>query len=131
VWTSVARRLRWNEAYRFGGADQEFSWRAQLGSYRIGFAPDAVMAQRYRSTLPALARQWFAYGQAAPQLHRQFRSHGLPPPSLRAGLRRWRWLLKHAHHLAGPRARRGYWIRTAAVRAGRLAGSIRFRSFVP
>ena len=48
VWASVARELGWDEDYRFGSSDQDFAWRAQLGGYRLAFAPDALVHLRFR-----------------------------------------------------------------------------------
>ena len=125
VWTEIARELGWDEDFRFGSSDIEFSWRAQLAGRRVVFAPAAVVCQRYRRTLRGLARQYFAYGRSGPQLSRRFAEHGmLPDRELRA---QWRWLVRRARDLLGPRERRGNWIRIAAMSLGRLAGSVRRR----
>jgi GT2 family glycosyltransferase len=109
------------------GEDVDFSWRAQLVGLRLGFAPDAVVAYRYRQGLRALARQQFAYAASHPALFRKFRAQGLarrhparaPLTWARLALRSW-WLLRSRHH-------RALWARHAARAAGRIVGSVRHR----
>jgi glycosyltransferase involved in cell wall biosynthesis len=127
VWTSVAREIGWDEAFTFGSSDHGFAWRAQLAGYRLAFAPQALVQQRFRRTLGATARQFYRYGRSGPQLYRSFRDHGMPSPDNRAALRRWRLLVATLPDLWRSRERRGRWIRRAAFRLGRLAGSIRAR----
>jgi glycosyltransferase involved in cell wall biosynthesis len=127
VWTYVAREIGWDEEFTFGSSDHGFAWRAQLAGYRLAFAPDAVMQQRFRSTLGAMARQHFRYGRSGPQLHRAFRNAGLPDPDNRDGLRDWRTLAATVPDLWASREHRGRWIRTASFRVGRLAGSLQAR----
>jgi glycosyltransferase involved in cell wall biosynthesis len=58
VRTEVFQRLGgFNEDYTNGGDDVEFCWRAQLASYTLGHAPDAVMCYRLRDRLWPLAKQ--------------------------------------------------------------------------
>ena len=127
VWTYVAREIGWDEEFTFGSSDYGFAWRAQLAGYRLAFAPDALMQQRFRSTLGAMARQHFRYGRSGPQLHRAFRNAGLPDPDNRDGLRDWRTLAATVPDLWASREHRGRWIRTASFRLGRLAGSLQAR----
>jgi glycosyltransferase involved in cell wall biosynthesis len=130
IWASVAHELGWDESYRFGSSDQEFAWRAQLGGYRIGFAPDAVIQLRFRHSIRETARQHFRYGASGAHLHRSFRHAGIPKHDNRDALRRWWKLVKTSPDLFGPRERRGNWIRQASFRAGRLLGSVRARALV-
>ncbi len=124
VWSTVARDLGWDEAFTFGGSDIEFSWRAQLGGYEIAFEPKAVIHVRPRHRLGQTARQWFQYGKSGGQLYRAFRARGMPRSSTTAALRGWAWILVHGFDLFRSRTRR-IWVRRAAYRAGRLAGSVR------
>jgi glycosyltransferase involved in cell wall biosynthesis len=126
VWTRVAHEIGWDEEFTFGSSDHGFAWRAQLAGHRLRFAPDALMRQRFRSTLGAMARQHFRYGRSSPQLQRAFRDH-LPPPDNRKALTEWRRLLVTVPHLWGTREQRGCWIRSATFRLGRLAGSVQAR----
>jgi glycosyltransferase involved in cell wall biosynthesis len=128
VWAAVAREVGWDEEFSFGSSDHGFSWRAQLAGYRLAFAPEAVMRQRFRRTLWTLARQQFRYGRSGAQLQRKYSSIGAPGPDNREALRIWRNLLRTVPHLWGSRGLRGHWIQLAAFRLGRLVGSVRERT---
>jgi glycosyltransferase involved in cell wall biosynthesis len=127
VWTRIAREIGWDERFRFGSSDHGFAWQAQLAGYTASFASDAVMQQRYRRTLWAMARQQFRYGSSGPQLQRAYRALGMPDPDNRQAVQIWRNLLVSVPDLWHSRARRGNWIRTASFRLGRLVGSARAR----
>ena len=128
VWTRVARELGWDERFRYASSDQEFGWRAQLAGYRLGFAPDAVVHQRFRAGLGAMAWQQFVHGVSGAKVVRAFRDRAMPPPDNRAALLRWRWLAAHAPDLLRSPELRGQWIRRAAFRLGRLTGSVAYRT---
>jgi glycosyltransferase involved in cell wall biosynthesis len=130
VWRSVAREIGWDEGFTFGGSDQAFAWRAQLAGYRLAFVPDAVMRLRFRTSLGALARQYYGYGRASPHLRRAFRHAGMPRPDNRTALGLWVHLLRRLPYLWRSRERRGEWIRRAAFRLGRLVGSVRAGTLV-
>jgi glycosyltransferase involved in cell wall biosynthesis len=127
VWTRVAREVRWDERFKFGSSDHGFAWNAQLAGYRLAYAPDALMQQRFRSTIWALARQHYRYGRSGPQLQRAFRSAGLERPDNRAAIREWRRLALTVSHVWQSRETRGHWVQTASMRLGRVAGSVRAR----
>ena len=127
VWASLARRLRWNEAYVFGGSDVEFSWRAHLAGARLGFAPGAVMRRRHPTTLRALGSKYFGYGRAGPMVYRQFRSVGMTRPPLGEAAREWAWLMRGAPRAALSPKFRARWLRVAASRSGRVFGSLEQR----
>jgi glycosyltransferase involved in cell wall biosynthesis len=127
VWATVAQRLGWDPGYAFGGSDIEFSWRAQVAGYQVVHAPEAVVSVRFRRRLDQHAWQWFRYGAAGPRLFRRFRDEGMEREDLREALTDWRWSVAHLHDLLGSSERRGYWVRNAAWRLGRLAGSLRYR----
>lgn len=127
VWTEVARAIGWDESFRYGGSDEEFGWRAQLAGYTLAFAPASVVHQRLRPRTRPMVRQQIRFGGAAPRLVSAFREHG-PRPDNRRALERWWWLVRHAHHLWGSPLMRRRWIRHAALRSARLAGSIRHRT---
>lgn len=127
VWARVAREIGWEKDFTFGSSDHAFAWRAQLAGRTIGFAPDAVMQQRYRRTIWAMARQHYGYGRSGPPLYRAFRDAGMPRPDNRAALREWLGLLAAVPKLWSSRERRGYWAQRTAVRLGRAVGSVRAR----
>jgi GT2 family glycosyltransferase len=118
----------WDEEFVRGSSEVELCWRAQLAGHRLGYAPDAVMEYRYRSTRRALASQVYEYGRAEVQLYHRFRERGVPRPSVLRACLSWGWTVAHLPDLLGSPARQGRWLRTAAFRAGRLDGSIRFRT---
>jgi glycosyltransferase involved in cell wall biosynthesis len=129
VRAEVLRALGgWNEEFVRGGTEVEFCWRAQLAGYRLGYAPDAVMQYRYRTTRWAFAYQLYRYGRAEAQLFRAFRDLGAPRPSVYRACRAWAWTLVHLSYLLRSRTHQGRWLRTAAFRVGRLDGSVRFRT---
>jgi glycosyltransferase involved in cell wall biosynthesis len=127
VWTRVARELGWEEQFRFGSSDHGFAWRAQLAGYSLAFAPDALMGQRFRGTIWALARQQFRYGHSGPALYRAYRAAGMPPPDNRRALRIWKRLLRTLPDLWRSRERRGRWVQLASFRLGRAVGSVQAR----
>jgi GT2 family glycosyltransferase len=128
VRASVVREIGgWNEDYVGGGDDVEFSWRAQLAGYSLGFAPEAVVSRRFRTDVRSLARQAVERGRAQPRHYRDFPDPGRPPRPGRLGLRRWLWLARHLGDVFASRARRGHWVRFAAGCVGRIVGSVQCR----
>ena len=125
VWATVAHELGWDERFRYASSDQEFGWRAQLAGYTLGFAPHAVVHQRLRAGMAAMAWQQCVHGMSAPKLVRAFQPHAIPSPDNRAAIVRWRWLAANVSDLWRSPELRGQWVRRAAFRLGRLAGSIR------
>lgn len=124
VRTDVWQRLGgWDENVAMSGEDVDFSWRLQLASYRLCFAPEAVVRYRFRSTARATARQFYSYGRMEPYLFRRYRARGVPRSKLREAIREWLWLAVHVGHLFGSMERRGVWMRKAAYRRGRFVGS--------
>lgn len=117
----------WSEDYEGGGEDEHFSFRASLAGYRLGFAPDAVIHYRHRAESGAFARQQYAFGREEARLYRDFRDAGLPRSSIRVAIVEWAWLLWHLPDLFRGGDRRGNWLRKAAHRWGRVAGSIKYR----
>jgi glycosyltransferase involved in cell wall biosynthesis len=127
VWADVARELGWDASFTFGSSDIEWSWRAQLAGHRLAFAPGAMVSARFRSRKRDVARQWYEYGKSGGWLYRSFRHHGMPRPDTGAALREWRWLATHVLDLVRSAEKRGYWVRVAAYRTGRVVGSVRWR----
>lgn len=124
--TDVARALEgWREDYVDGSEDVEFSWRAQLAGYRLGFEPDALVYRRERNTLRSLARQMYAYERATPRLDRDFAHAGLVPGSWRAQIIRSLWLVPRVWFLAASPLRRGLWVRNSARNLGWYAGKVK------
>jgi glycosyltransferase involved in cell wall biosynthesis len=123
---TVALDVGWDGSLTFGSSDIDFSWRAQLRSYRLRFAPDAVMQQRLPRRLPDLARRFYAYGKSDPALYRKFRGLGMPRPAAEGGAS-WRELARRLPDLTRSAERRAYWVRAAARKSGRVVGSVEER----
>jgi glycosyltransferase involved in cell wall biosynthesis len=125
----------WADAYAHTGGfkeeypqahDVEWSWRAQLASLAFGYAPDAVVHYRYRSSIRGVARQAYLSGLDSARLYRDYKSQGMPRPAVRRALRTWLWLIVRLPWMMS-RERRGIWVRRAGEAWGRLRGSVRFR----
>jgi glycosyltransferase involved in cell wall biosynthesis len=126
VWADVYKRTGgFREDYP-QAHDVEWSWRAQLASFTLGFADDAVVRYRYRPTLRGVARQAYLSGLDSARLYRDYSARGMSRPRLRRSLRVWLWLVIRLPYL-GSRTRRGIWVRRAGEAWGRLRGSARFR----
>jgi GT2 family glycosyltransferase len=126
VWADVFRATGgFNEEYR-AAEDLEWSWRTQLSSYTLGFAPDAVVHYRYRTSTKGIARQAFLSGTVSARLYRDYRGSGLGRRSMRRAARTWMWLVVRLPDVFVA-DRRGTWVRRASETAGRLWGSIRYR----
>ncbi|MGE7436338.1 glycosyltransferase [Kitasatospora sp. NPDC001175] len=122
------RRLGgFDESYRYGSDDVEFFWRAQLAGYRLDFAPDAVVHYRLRAEPRAIVHQQYRYGRSHAKLYRDFGPHGMPRSRPAEAARAWWGLLLHARDLAASPESRGAWLAVLALRAGRIAGTLRHR----
>jgi hypothetical protein len=80
---------------------------------------------RHRVTLRSLASQWFGYGVSGAHLYRRFREAGMSRTPSAEWLSEWRWLITHFPTRRRDVAGRATWIRIAAFRTGRVAGSLR------
>jgi glycosyltransferase involved in cell wall biosynthesis len=125
----------WADVYKQSGGfderypqahDVEWSWRAQLSGFTLGFAEDAVVHYRYRDTVRGVARQAYLSGLDSARLYHDYRSRGMRRRPLARSLRVWAWLVVRLPYLA-VRERRGIWVRRAGEAWGRLRGSARFR----
>ncbi|WP_127129845.1 glycosyltransferase family 2 protein [Georgenia sp. SYP-B2076] len=113
--------------YDYGGPDTEFCWRLQLASYRLTYAPDAVVHYRHRHTLRSVAVKAYRTGRSRGRLFRDYAAAGMPRPRLAGVALRWaRLVVTLPGALVSPR-RRWWWAEQAAGAAGRVAGSVRFR----
>lgn len=127
VWAEVFRELRWDESFTFGNSDIDFSWRAQLAGHRVAYAPGALIHRRLPGTLPVIARRYFDYGRADPQLHRRYARFGMHRPGTLDGrVPAWR-LLTEAPRLPYSPVAQGVWTRWTARALGRAVGGRRPR----
>ncbi|PVU83500.1 hypothetical protein DDP54_11400 [Cellulomonas sp. WB94] len=127
------RRSAWSavggfaEDYEYGCTDTEFCWRLQLAGYQIGYAEDAVVAYRHRSSLRAAAVKSYRTARSRGRLFRDFGPHGMPRPRLVGVGWRWARLVVTAPLAPFSARRRWQWVTEAAGAAGRVVGSVRFR----
>lgn len=127
IWAHAFRALGGYDEQIAVGEDIELSWRAQVAGYTLVHAPEAVVEYRLRTTVAALARQHWSYGQAGPHLYRRFRAHGMGRPPLAASARGWlRVALGWPAALVSGR-QRGRWALEASSRAGQLAACVQER----
>lgn len=109
--------------------DVDLCWRLQLAGNRFTVATDAVVEKRERAPgLPTFRGAW-AYGRCGPRLYARYRSQGMRR-DLRGAAKAWVWLVATLPTLVLP-SRRRQWVRTLAIRSGRLAGSVHLLVFFP
>lgn len=129
IWASVFSDLGgWDESRPGGTEDENFSFRASVAGYQIGFASDAVLHYRHREGLGGLAQQQFRYAREEVRLFRDYKRRGASRSSLRLAMIEWAWLVWHLPDLYGSTQDKATWIRKGSVRFGRLMGSLRYRT---
>ena len=106
--------------------DVELCWRLQLAGFSLGFAPDAVVHYRYRSTVRDIYRQAVAYGASGPLLYRCYRSKGMPRTPLPGVVRGWAGTLVRVATATTP-TKRAQAAVALGVRVGRMRSSVRNR----
>jgi glycosyltransferase involved in cell wall biosynthesis len=128
VWRDVYWSIGgWNELFPGPGEDVDFSWRAQLAGFDLGFGARALVHYRLREELGSLARQLWSYALTAPAQFRIYREAGMPRRDSRLVLKQWAWVLSHLPDLVLGADRRRSWLRVAARSAAYIYGSFRFR----
>ena len=111
------------------GEDVDLCWRLQLEGFRFAVAADAVVEKRERAAgLPTFRAAW-DYGRCGPRLYVRYRAEGMRRNLLGAA-KAWCWLVVALPGLVQPHRRR-QWVRTFAIRSGRLVGSVHLRVFFP
>lgn len=113
------------EDYTYGSDDTEFCWRLQLAGFDLGYAPEAVVHYRHRSTLRSLAVKSYKANQSRGRLFRDYGAHGMPRPRLLGAAARWGRLVVSAPGVPFSPRVRWWWVEQAAGAAGRVSGSIR------
>lgn len=130
VWADVYRTVGGLDVDYPQAHDVEFSWRAQVEGFDLGFAPDAVVHYRYRSTVTGVAKQAYLTGFDAVQLYRDYRAHGARRPPARDVLRRWVAAMARIPMLLFPDQRIRS-VRLLSNSAGRLVACVRFGVLFP
>ena len=115
----------WDETFVGGGDDVDFSWRAQLAGFTLGFAEGAVIDYRLRTDLKGSYRQAYRYARSGPKLYRTYRDAGAHRRGLRSIVYSWFWITTRACVLPfGDYAFRRKWSRRSALAIGRISGSL-------
>jgi GT2 family glycosyltransferase len=113
----------------FPGEDVDLCWRLQLAGFRFALASDGIVEKRERAAGRPIFRASWAYGKCGPLLYVRYRAEGMRR-DLRGATKSWVWLAATLPTLV-IRHRRPQWVRTFAIRTGRLAGSVHSRVFFP
>jgi glycosyltransferase involved in cell wall biosynthesis len=105
------------------GEDFNFVWRAQLSGATLGFAPEATVHWRLRSTPAAWFHRYVQFGESDVLHFVQFADFGMP---------RWagqlrRWLAVAAWPMVLFESYRYLWLTEAGITVGRIRGSCRNR----
>ncbi len=111
------------------GEDIDLCWRLQLSGYRFSVADGAVVRKREPVDERSIARKAWSYGRCGAILYRHYRATGMHR-DVRGAIKAWLWLLVNVPRLFERQVRR-QWLRTLAIRAGRLSGSVTQRAFFP
>jgi len=116
IWADVFDALDGLDVTYLKSHDVELSKRAVAAGADLGFAPDAVVHYRLRSTLGGLAHQSYRAGRATVQMAEQFPERE-PPVATRALAARAVWSLTRSPYVLVA-DRRGLWVRRTAEVAG-------------
>lgn len=114
-----------------GHEDVEFCWRAQLASYSLSYAPEAIMQYRLRDTLAGLATQRFHYATSYMHLYTLYAGQGVPSTSRRAIGRQWSQVIIRAPAALRSNSSAGQWVFDASWLVGCVAGSVRRHVLYP
>lgn len=115
-----------------GACDEtDFFWRIQLSGGRLTAVDDAVVTYTLSQPGMPLAKKRYRIGHERARLHRRYRRQGHPRRRTSQAVRQWLFVLFSAPSaLLSPSRRVQLWD-AAARAAGRLAGSLRYRTFYP
>ncbi|WP_369045040.1 glycosyltransferase family 2 protein [Sinomonas sp. P10A9] len=118
-----------DESFPHGHEEVDFAWRLQNAGYTLGWAPDARVLYRQRTTRRGAFRQARNYGESSIQLWtRHSQSLPLGAVSLRISVRNLGRELLGLPRLASQRSGLGT-ARALGWTAGVLAGHLRYRKF--
>ena len=130
VAASLFRRAGGFDHQCTAGEDIDFSWRVQRLGAHLQFVPELRVAARWKSGMWATLRQYFRYGYGDALLYRRYRRDGARRDALLTLARAYGGIVLRLPLLFGHR-QRNRWAHQAGRRAGRLAGSVRYRVLYP
>jgi GT2 family glycosyltransferase len=111
-------------SFNYAAEETDLFWRVQLAGYKLGYAPDAVVACRHRSDLGSMLRQWRKYGRGRARLVARYQALGLlPAETWRDAVATAGWLVVHSVDCLRGQARRACYLRVLAHVAGQVQGS--------
>lgn len=105
-----------------GSEEIDFCWRVQQAGHRFAYAPDAVIAYRFRTDLRGFVRQQFRYGQGEAALFARHRPSMRRDPLSSVAHALW-FAISRCHHLLRGPALRGRYLGYVAYRLGRVVGA--------
>jgi glycosyltransferase involved in cell wall biosynthesis len=121
---------KFDEALTHGGEEVDFSLRARLAAYEIGWVPDAIVHYRHRDSLRGLARQFYDYGRATTYVYARHRAAARLSRTTVADAGRVLWdVVPHAVDVVRGNARRGRWVLESSFYAGEVLESVRQRTW--
>jgi GT2 family glycosyltransferase len=110
--------------FQYAAEETDLFWRVQLAGYKLGYAPDAVVACRHRGNLRSMLRQWHKYGRGRARLVARYQGLGLlPTETWRDAAATAGWLAAHSVDCLRGQARRACYLRVLAHVAGQVQGS--------
>jgi len=116
----VFERLGGFDERLFSSEDVDLSWRLQLGGWRLGFVPDAVVAYRRRATVLGTWRQAFRWGVGGERVCRKHLAAGAPGLAPRRLGRSLSRLARAAPRLLVMQPRRVEWVDKVSYDLGML-----------
>jgi glycosyltransferase involved in cell wall biosynthesis len=117
-----------DESYRGGGDETAFFWKAQLAGHTLEFVSDAVVQYQLRTDLKGLWRQQVNYGKSHAKLLREFRSSGMQPRPAARVARETHHLVRQCIRAVIHTSRRRDAVTAAGLYAGRVIGSVKYRT---
>ena len=129
VWRELHEAVGGFDPTMKSAEDLDYSWRLQLEQgAEIHFVQDAVIYYRFRETLAQAFWQNVHNGEYTALLYKKFQGRkGMPRKTLKDGAREWYRLLRQARY-ARDQESRARWMRHFGLAAGRLKGSIKYRT---
>lgn len=117
-----------DEAFLWGGNEIEFFWRAQLAGFELGYASDAIVHYRLRSTASERHAQTRRQAAAQVLLFKRFGWCGMPRSDPGMAVKAWTKLLLDLPRFVLGGCAEEQWRHEWARRAGRLEGSVAHRT---
>jgi GT2 family glycosyltransferase len=129
------RRSTWKQVGGFdedldrGACDEtDFFWRVQVSGGRVSVAPDAVTHYAVREATRDRTKKSYRTTREMARLHRRYKADGHPRRPVPLVLKNWLWVLLNLPRAIVSSPFRSRYLPAAAQPAGRLVGSLRYRT---